>query len=443
VIEPTELATAIHLDGLVARPSRRRTTLEPAVVAAMALALGALVPVVASGVAPGEVLTLLVAAALACLAVLLVARAPSLAWLAAIGAGSAGSSLFFAWARALEPGRDASGGWVVVAAAASLWAIATASIAAGYATRPGRLDPIALPVSLGLVAWLVVGCATTVGLVLAGQHEPDPAFTWVDVAIVPLAWYLPVLAVLVALGAGADVRAARNRARRRLASAAGGSSAERAWLLGAATLRELQPGQAAAVEAARSAERTRIAGDLHAAVLPTLRRAIVEAEAGGDPDLLARRLRTVDRELERLMADRWPVVLEAFGLVAALEDLAERLEADGAATVTIDVERTGDRPPAAVERAAWRFAQITLDNAERHAAATTITLDVAVDVAAVRLVVTDDGIGIGRAGETRPGARGLADAVDRAREVGAVVAVEAGPSGGTRASFAWERPVAP
>src|SRR6185369_7847802 len=90
-------------------------------------------------------------------------------------------------------------------------------------------------------------------------------------------------------------------------------TAERTWAFALATFRELVPGQSAAGEATAAAERTRLAGDLHAAVLPGLRRAIAEAETGGDPEALARHLRSVDLELERLMADRWPVVLEAFG----------------------------------------------------------------------------------------------------------------------------------
>jgi signal transduction histidine kinase len=145
----------------------------------------------------------------------------------------------------------------------------------------------------------------------------------------------------------------------------------------------------------------------------------------------------VDTELERLMADRWPVVLEAFGLVAALEDVAEVLEADGSPPISIDVERAGDRPPAAVERAAWRFAQVALDNAVRHGAPGTIAVTVAVDATTLRLIVADDGAGIDPAIPMRPGARGLADATRRALEVGAAVRAEPGAGGGSLATFDW------
>jgi len=229
------------------------------------------------------------------------------------------------------------------------------------------------------------------------------------------------------------------RSRERLDAAHAVSTAERAKRLAGATLRELVPGQSAAEEASLAAERTRLAGDLHAVVMPSLRRAMAEAESGGDPDTLARHLRTVDRELERLMADRWPVVLEAFGLVAALEDLAEQIESDAGPAVEIDVERAGGRPAPAIERAAWRVAEIAVDNAVRHAAATTIRVTVAVDADRLRLVIADDGRGFDptRSGAIRAGARGLADANRRASEVGASVLVEGRSGGGTTVAFAW------
>ena len=281
------------------------------------------------------------------------------------------------------------------------------------------------------------------GVVLAGQRAPDPAFNWIDVATVPIAFFLPIPLALTLLGVLADLRAGVVRARARTEPLPGSNLAERLWALAVATGRELVPGQAAAEEAVLAAERTRLAGDLHAVVLPSLRRAIAEAEAGGDPEAVARHLRAVDLELERLMADRWPVVLEAFGLVRALEDLAERLEADGSPPVTIEVERggAGDRQPAPVERAAWRFAQVTLDNAVRHAAASAITVSVATAPDRLHLVVADDGRGLpATPSPQRPHGRGLPDATRRAADVGATVEVRSRPTNGTEATFDWSAP---
>ena len=189
-----------------------------------------------------------------------------------------------------------------------------------------------------------------------------------------------------------------------------------------------------------AAERTRLAGDLHATVLPGLRRAIADAEAGGDPDILARRLRTVDLELERLMADRWPVVLEAFGLVPSLEELAEQIEADAALSVVLEIGHVAaERPPRAVERAAWRVAQVALDNAVRHADASAISIVIATDPRRVRLAVADDGRGFDPVapGGVRAGGRGLADANRRALAIGATVGVESRSGGGTTVAFEW------
>lgn len=417
---------------------RRRSAVEVAVALAAGLVLVSVLPLATRPSEPGRLLTLLFALGALCLGALATRRAPTIAWLASIGASYLAASLFFDQARSLTAGEVEQTVWIATAAAASLSAIATAWIAARYATRPGvRLDPVAAPVAIGILGWLVVACLTTIGAVLAGQHTPDPAFTWVDVAIVPIGAYLPLVLVLVGLGAAADVRAARDRAMDRPGPPLGSNAAERTWRIAAATARELVPGQAAAVEAARAVERTRIAGDLHASVLPTLRRAIADAEAGGDPAVLAARLRTVDVELERLMADRWPVVLEAFGLVAALEDVAEMLEADGSPPISIEVGRSGDRPPVTIERAAWRFAQVALDNAVRHGAPRTIEVAVAVDATTLRLAVADDGAGLEPTIPLRPGARGLTDAARRASDVGASVRVEPRAAGGTIATFDW------
>jgi signal transduction histidine kinase len=294
-----------------------------------------------------------------------------------------------------------------------------------------------------LLGWLVIAIGLTIGAVAAGQRT-DPAFTWIDVATLPIAWFVPFVVIVTGLGVVADVRAGLDRARDRLGpSLAASRPAERTWSLALATANELVPGQSAATRATIEAERVRLAGDLHATVLPELRRAIDDAERGGDAELLARHLRSVDLELERLMADRWPIVLESFGLVAALEDLAERLEADGSPPISIDVERSDGRPPAPVERASWRFAQVALDNAVRHAAATTIDVRVAVDAAAVRLEVADDGRGLPPATAVRLGARGLADARRRADAIGASISIDSRPGGGTRVALDWTAPTRP
>jgi signal transduction histidine kinase len=405
-------------------------------------------------ISPIGPIPILLAVAAFCAAALTRGPAPSLAWIAAIAGSFAASSIPIDQARAADPGQLGVGPWIGLAIPASIGAVVTLGLAARYATRPERhLGRVAVAISVGLVIWLIVACVTTIGLIATGEARADPAFTWVDVATAPIAGFVRFVVVVTTLGVLADVRAGYERAREHGAdgpraaaaptvgssTATGHASAASLWRLAIATLRELVPGQSAADEATVAAERTRLAGDLHATVLPGLRRAIAEAESGGDVDTLARQLRTIDLELERLMADRWPVVLEAFGLVAALEDLAEQVEADGALSVAIDVEHAGERPPPVVERAAWRVAQLAIDNAGRHAAASAITVTVAIGADRVAVAIADDGRGFDPTipGAVRPGARGLADATRRASAVGGTVRIEPRPGGGTAVVFAW------
>lgn len=385
-----------------------------------------------------EPIPILVAVGATCAALLTRVTAPSLAWLAAITGAYAGSTVAIAQARAADPGALTVGTWLGWAVPSGIAAIVTIAVALGYATRRDpATPPLGVALARSVAAWVAFAIVLTLVAVSAGERA-DPAFTWIDVATLPIAWFVPFVVGIAAVGALADLRRGLDRARERLGPASlAQPRPQRVWALALATANELVPGQTAAARVTLEAERVRLAGDLHASVLPALRRAIADAEGGGDPEDLARRLRSVDLELERLMADRWPIVLESFGLVAALEDLAERLEADGAPPVTIDVDRADGRPPLVVERAAWRFAQVALDNAVRHAAAATIAVRAAVDPANVRLLIADDGVGIDPTGATRSGARGLADAARRAEAVGARAGVARRAAGGTEATFEW------
>jgi signal transduction histidine kinase len=425
------------------------TPLPPAfmVAAAAATAVVALGAIVLDLNPPARIEALmpaLVAGAALCVGLLARRWAPALAWVALIVASLVAASIPIAVSRAADPVATGLGTWIVIAIRSSAAAILTVIVAALYATRSdrrstGRVTTLAT----FLVAWLVVACLLVVVLVIAGARY-DPAFTWVDLATWPTSVFIQFVLVLTAFGVAADLRAAAIRADGRVASDArsgdGGGLpfAERLR----ATLRELVPGQAAAQAAAVETERVRLAGDLHAVVLPALRRAIAEVEAGAPVEALAGRLRTVDLELERLMADRWPVVLEAFGLVEALEDLAERTEADGAVHVGLEVEAAAGRPRPEIERAAWRVAQLAIDNAVRHAAATEIAIVVGVAPDRVRVSISDDGRGIDPSDPVRPGARGLNDIARRAKAVGGSVVIESSTAAGsgTVVRFDWPAP---
>ena len=403
-----------------------------AVGAALVVAL-AVVLVATRPSAAGDVPPALAGIGGLCLALLARTAAPGLAWVALIVASLVASAVPIGLSRQADPDLIGVGPWLVIAARLGVAAIVTAAIAALYATRPERrIGAGVATLAMLLVGWLAAACLLAVALALAGARS-DPAFNLIDVALTPIALYVHLVLLLTALGAVGDLLAASQRADARRVSDLEPPPGERVR----AILRELIPGQAAADAAAIEAERVRLAGDLHAVVLPSLRRAIADAEAGLPIENLAERLRSVDLELERLMADRWPVVLEAFGLVAALEDLAERTEAGLPIQVILEIDRVVDRPRPEIERTTWRIAQIALDNAVRHAAASHVTIGIACASDRVRLSVADDGRGFDAADPTRPGARGLADLGRRAASVGGTVTIESDHPTGTVVRFDW------
>ena len=103
----------------------------------------------------------------------------------------------------------------------------------------------------------------------------------------------------------------------------------------------------------------------------------------------------------------------------------------------MDPATTDERPPRAVERAAFRVAQLAVENVVRHAGATRVVLGVLTSAGAVRVVVTDDGRGFDPAAPTT--GFGLADMRLQAAEAGARVEVGAVDGGGTRVTFGWPR----
>jgi signal transduction histidine kinase len=142
------------------------------------------------------------------------------------------------------------------------------------------------------------------------------------------------------------------------------------------------------------------------------------------------------------MHQRQSIVLEEYGLVAALEWLAEQAQERGGLVVDIeldgaDVGNAAAIPPP-IGRAAFRVALLALDNVVRHAAASRALIRLDIDGGRGRLAVIDDGRGIEDATAPLAG-RGLIDMRTAANEVHAVFAVERGDRG-TAIEMAWATP---
>ena len=193
---------------------------------------------------------------------------------------------------------------------------------------------------------------------------------------------------------------------------------------------------------AREEERRRLRRDLHDGLGPQLAGLTMTAEAARDlvstdPERakellgdLTERAQAAVSEVRRLVYALRPPALDALGLLGALRAHADHHN-DGGVRVTVEAPESLPPLPAAVEVAAYRIALEAINNAERHAAARTCAVRVALDEEAGALVVevVDDGRGIG---EDRGTGVGLSSMRERAAELGGRCTVEAPVSGGTR-----------
>jgi signal transduction histidine kinase len=188
-----------------------------------------------------------------------------------------------------------------------------------------------------------------------------------------------------------------------------------------------------------SAERRRLAGDLHDTLEQTLTGAslqldALESGASPEPLILARRLLDRSRdELRRAVWDLTPSVLEERGFAAALESIAEeQTECTG---VRISAGFDGD-PAAVPDRIAshlCRVAQESITNAVRHGNASVISLRGKVDEGSVLLTVGDDGTGfsVTDAPGITGGHFGINGMKERLRRLGGKLEIESHQGAGT------------
>ena len=205
-----------------------------------------------------------------------------------------------------------------------------------------------------------------------------------------------------------------------------------------------------AADAALLRDRERIARDLHDLVIQrlfatglTLQSAMRLAEAGGE-DLVRRiqqatddideTIRQIRSTIFELQSARGPDGLLA-GLVTICVELTEALGSKPRLLIDGPIDTA---VPPRVTQHVLAVAREALTNVAKHAHATTASLEVSLDPARnqLRLVVRDDGDGLGPAsGE----GRGLRNLEGRARALGGTFRVEPGAEGGT--VVRWEVPL--
>lgn len=155
---------------------------------------------------------------------------------------------------------------------------------------------------------------------------------------------------------------------------------------------------------------------------------------------LAGQVRTLISELRLQIFDLRAAVDETAGLGTAVSEYVRRVGANSGLKVHVSLDETAVRLPTSVEIELLRILQEAVTNVRRHAHATTLSVDLRVDPPRVRLVVTDDGIGLQPAGV---GSMGITGMRERAARIGARLSIDSDTQGGTRVEVVLDPAVPP
>jgi len=214
------------------------------------------------------------------------------------------------------------------------------------------------------------------------------------------------------------------------------------------------------MEKAVSAERSRLARDLHDAVTQTLFSASLIAETlprSWERDQekghrLLEELRQLSRgalaEMRTLLLELRPAALVETSLSDLLHQLAEAATGQGGVPVEVTVEGECTLPQD-VHIALYRITQEALNNVTKHARAGQVTVHLSCTPfpsieadggqrGKVKLVVSDDGRGF-NPDEVSPDSLGLGIMQERAEAIGATLEIESGPGhgSGTQIKVIW------
>ena len=209
---------------------------------------------------------------------------------------------------------------------------------------------------------------------------------------------------------------------------------------------EKELAEKAAIEAV-TADRTRLARDLHDAVTQTLFSASLTAEVL--PDLWdmdmeeARRsteeLRQLTRgalaEMRTLLLELRPATLTQTRLSDLIRQLCEAFIGRSRLPITLKIEGDCKLPPE-VQVACYRIAQESLNNVFKYARATEVKVDLFISPTCVRFEVCDNGIGFDLS-STKPTSLGMRIMRERAEAIGADFRISSTPGSGTCVEVTW------
>jgi signal transduction histidine kinase len=203
------------------------------------------------------------------------------------------------------------------------------------------------------------------------------------------------------------------------------------------------------MEKAVTAERSRLARELHDAVTQTLFSASLIAEVlprlwAKDPERGQQQLEEVRLLTRGALAEMRSLLLELRPEALAqakMDDLLRQLgrAMTGRTGVPVSVHADVQCPlPAEVQIAVYRIAQEALNNAAKHAEASLVEVQFRCDADWAELSIRDDGQGFD-VDNIPPGHLGVGIMRERAASVGAAVEIESEPGSGTEVRLVWEQ----
>ena len=134
--------------------------------------------------------------------------------------------------------------------------------------------------------------------------------------------------------------------------------------------------------------------------------------------------------MRRLAVELRPSALDDFGLVPAVERLADTFREQSGLQVDLETQLGEERLPSEAETTLYRVIQEALTNVVKHSAAERVSILLQRKNSAVVAVVEDDGTGFDP-GDTRVDALGLAGMRERVSLAGGRLQVESSPGAGT------------
>lgn len=205
--------------------------------------------------------------------------------------------------------------------------------------------------------------------------------------------------------------------------------------------RDMLRNLSAHLQAAREEERKRVAREIHdelGQVLATLQLKLSTITAGLRPDqeVLAERARSMAiaieaavRTVQRMTAELRPVMLDDFGLPAAMEWHARKFEEMSG--IRCELAIAAGEAGREVATAAFRIFQESLTNVLRHSGATRVETTLVEKRGRLVLMVRDDGRGVTREQVSDPRSFGFIGMRERAASLGGKTRICGYPGRGT------------